>query len=243
MRTDCTGRSEFASTDDATVEAWLERARRGDEESLALLRGWAYRSAKEYFKIAARRERFITSQDVEEMTSGFFLEFDREWRKIRSATRYARFMMSTWVARYLKKKRIRLQREVLVESTDVAAPDEGERPWRAWDDLVWSRYRAILTQIARSDGLTRAVVTGRLSDPPRPYRELSRELDTTETALRMRMTRFYRAVREARVTVERCRAPLLRDLPQLADVIREAPPQPDTLGSDAEHVPSDGVCY
>ena len=215
---------------DETVETWLEGARAGDADALAKLRSWAYLTARRYFAMSSRRERFVSPQDVEDMASGFFVEFDQDWPKMQSATRYARFLLANWVARYVKRKRDRWRREIATDGLDTAAPEDTQRPWRTWDDAAWCRYRAVLTTIAHCDPLTRRVVAGRLADPPRPYRDLSVELQSTETALRMRMARFYRAVREAYERSQEFGGPSLKEFPGLADVIREP-----SNGNNANH--------
>jgi hypothetical protein len=221
-------------TDDR-VEAWLAEAKAGDTDSLANLRRWVYATARQYFDIRARRERFVTDQDAEEMASSLFLEFDNAWPRIRSATKYTRYLLSNWVARYLKTKRLNRHREQQIE-VDVAVVDEAnEHPWRSWDDTAWARYRVVLQRFASVDSFTRTVVVGRLTTPPRPYRELATELQTTETALRMRMTRFFKSVRvayEAASSDERAKLrdlPPLRELPLIEDVIRNEPRNTDSL--------------
>lgn len=213
--------SEHLDVPDETVEVWLQNARAGDNDALAKLRSWAYLTAREYFATSLRRERLLSRQDVEDMASGFFVEFDRDWPRVQSATRYVRFLLANWVARYVKRKRERRSREIVPDWVEDIVSEDSQRPWRTWDDTSWHRYRAVLTTIANCDPVTRHVIAGRVADPPRPYRDLSVELQATETALRMRMARFYRSVRRAYERSHEYGGPGLRELPGLSDVIRE----------------------
>ena len=215
------------STADERVEVWLKEAKAGNDQSLANLRAWVYATASVYFRHRAASERSVTQYDAEEMASSFFIEFDTAWPRVRSATKYTRFLLSSWVARYMKAKRQRQCRESPI-SNDVAGDDATERPWRSWDDAAWAQYQAVLQTFANLDPCTRSVVIGRLQTPPRPYRELSSELLATETSLRMRMSRFFRSVRAAyedstsNSSEPTSKLPPLRQIPRIDDVIRGA---------------------
>ena len=213
------------STTDERVEAWLHEAKAGNDQSLANLRAWVYATASVYFRHRATRERSVTEYDAEEMASSFFIEFDTAWPRVKSATKYTRFLLSSWVARYMKNKRQRQCRESSI-SNDVAGEDSTERPWRSWDDTAWAQYQAVLRTFVSLDPCTRSVVIGRLQAPPRPYRELSAELQASETSLRMRMSRFSRSVRAAyeesasNPGEQLSKLPPLRQVPRIDDVIR-----------------------
>ncbi len=205
---------------DQTVEQWLIDAKAGDLQGLRMLRCWAYASARRYFRVRAIRERYVDEDDVEEMASAFFMEFEASWSRAQSITRFTRFLLATWVGRYLKKKRELSRREQVSDLDMHIAAEPSEKPWRTWDDTAWARYRALLETFASTDENTRELVIGRLTSPPRPYRDLAVDLRSTESALRMRMTRFNKAVRRAFEQSSPRHGPRLRELPRLEDLIR-----------------------
>lgn len=204
---------------DATVERWLLEAKAGDLQGLRKLRCWAYACAQRYFRVRSIRERFLDGDDVEEMASAFFMEFEASWPRAQSITRFTRFLLATWVGRYLKKKRELSRREQVVDLDMHVAVEPSEKPWRTWDDTSWARYRALLVTFAATDENTRELVVGRLTTPPRPYRDLAVDLRSTESALRMRMTRFNKAVRRAYETSAPVGGPWLKELPRLEDLL------------------------
>lgn len=207
---------DYANVPDKDVETWLEQAKDGDAKALDHLRCWAYCTAVKYLGIRARGERLLSTYDIEEMASSFFVEFDGSWPRIRSATHYTRFLLSTWIARYRKKRRVEEDREISFDDVKALSESPGSCVWWEWDDERWARFQAMWLTFQAQDPCTKAVVEGRLTVPPVPYQSLSTQLDSTETALRMRMTRFQKAVRENYNQLRRDRIPPLLGRPALS---------------------------
>jgi hypothetical protein len=180
--------------DDETVESWLRSAREGDREATDHLHQWAYLEAQEYFERKVQTEPMLEGEDVGELVGRFYADFESTWERARSITHYARRMLKNTTSRYIAHRRRRQSRFVFELPRDVAA-EETATPWRAWSDEEWEKYRAVVRTYHAADEVTQMVVAGRLSDPPRSYTDLSDELGVRETALRMRLSRFYRAVR------------------------------------------------
>jgi hypothetical protein len=69
-------------------------------------------------------------------------------------------------------------------------------PIERWGDDETVQFAAVQETLVRSDLLTRSLMELRSGDPPLSYAVIAVRLNTTETALRMRAARFYRAVRD-----------------------------------------------
>ncbi len=187
---------------DDEVERWLEGAQSGDVKSLEKLRCWAYFNARSYFGSRVPAERSLQEGDIGDLTSKFFIDFEKIWPKARCITRYSRSLMKCTVTRYLGSRRRR--REVPLE---IPGLGNGELPveesaiqvatdaYNNWSDVEWEQYEAVLQAFSNADSFTRRIVTARMSSPPIPYSVLADELRSTTTSLRMRMSRFYRLVR------------------------------------------------
>lgn len=183
--------------------AWLRRAQGGDADASRHLLGWAYQSASAYYVRKVRVETLLTRSDAEELAAMFVLEFERAWPRIRSVGRYSRRMLRNNLRRYLSRKRELEWREAAYPSADLdTLPSEGNRvgephPIERWGDDERHQLEAVREVLDRSDPITRELMTLRSGDPPLSYGVIAVRLGCTETALRMRATRFYRAVREA----------------------------------------------
>lgn len=188
----------ISDASDREVEKWHEEAREGRMDARNKLCCWAYVTAHEYFHAKARAERSLTSHDAEELTSEFFVEFERTLPRIRTATRFTRRMLKYQLVRYIERERRDHKRKVsgsrLEDFEFTIGPDEyEERPWKRWGDAEWHQYRATLQVLQNADATTRSVVESRLRGLS--YKQIAANLNVTEAALRMRVARFYQSVR------------------------------------------------
>jgi len=190
----------------------LRKAQSGDPEACHRLLGWAYRSAREYYRGKVGVELLLSRVDAEELTGTFLVEFERAWPRIRSLGHYTRRMLRNNMQRYLRRKRERLFRVTAwsghdLDTIPVAADHESSpHPMEEWGDDEAAQFAAVRETLARSDSVTRTLMSLRSCDPPLSYAVIAERLETTETALRMRATRFYRAVRETHEAMSRPRS-------------------------------------
>lgn len=202
---------EMIDAPDDVVEGWLAQARDGHLRSLELLRCWAYFNARRYFSSKVLTEKSLSQSEVGDLTSKFYVEFERIWPTARRITNYSRSLMRCTLTRYIGKKKRR--REVPFffpeweDSQLLSGGDEYDAAaFDRWTETEWNRYESVLLALSESDEMTRKVVSARLASPPVQYSEIARRLRSTESALRMRMTRFYRLVRMKHAEAEARRA-------------------------------------
>lgn len=195
---------EFLEASDEDVERWLEAAKAGDEEAIENLCCWAYVTARHYYRLKVRVERLLSAYEAEELATDFFLEFERAWPHIRFATHFSRRVLQSNLGRFLQRKRQRQQREARAHasgqlrastSVDKVSIDATESSWQHWSDEEWHQYQAVLQVLSETDEKTRRIIAQRLKIPPVPYKEIARQMHASETAIRMRISRFYGAVR------------------------------------------------
>lgn len=186
---------------DAEIERLLMAANNGREAEREKLFRWAYLTASNYYCLKVKSELALASVDAEELASDFFLEFERTFPRLKSAARFTRFVLKQNLKRYLKRKKQLRHRETSVAEEEInpqmiATPfEEPSRPWENWSDEDFHQYKAVLETYREIDGTTQKIIKYRLEDPPRPYKEISDQLKMSETSIRMRVMRFYSAVR------------------------------------------------
>ncbi len=196
---------------DHDVECLLELAQTGDSAAKERLLGWAYFTAHRYYRLKVPAEKALSAEDAEELTTAFFLEFESNLPQLQCATRYTRYVLKQNLRRYLRRKRMRRWRagwplHNVEKSSAAAVADEPGSPWMAWSDEDFFQYRAVLQALHETDDTTRRVIQFRLENPPLPYLEIAAHLNLSETAIRMRVTRFYSLVRKIYVTLTRGRS-------------------------------------
>jgi len=180
----------------------LERAQSGDIQAEEHLLGWAYVTAHKYYIKKAGFESTLSVADAEDLASNFYIEFSRAWPRIRTVYHYTRRMLKNNLRRHLLRARVRRSREISVSHSDMVqrydARSVSSRSARGdWTDSEWLKFRVIRQVISTSDIRTQELVRFRCADPAVSYRQIARSTGSTEAALRMRMARFYDAVRRA----------------------------------------------
>lgn len=202
--------SQIMALKDPELERLLELVRSGDETARDQLSAWAYLTAFTYYKTQVSTEKNLTPEDAEDLTTAFFLEFERKLPRVQSATRYTRFVLKQNLKRFLWRKRIRRFRERWLSLNqpiqDEIPAAESEPAWMAWSDEDFLQYQAVLEALKQTDDCTRQVIKLRMQDPPVPYREIATVIQASETAIRMRVTRFYSEVRNIYVTASKRRS-------------------------------------
>ncbi|MEM1269577.1 MAG: hypothetical protein AAF752_14985 [Bacteroidota bacterium] len=189
---------ELLAQPDEVIEGWLAQARAGDADARERLDFWAYTNARNYFAHKSGEKTWMTLSDVNAMTSDFFVEFERALPRMRLVTHYSRRLLKNQWIRYDQKRRKRRRREgELSEVIERRMKAEAPEPtrWRDWDDEQMLQYRCLLATLKAAKPELQAILKQRLQDPPVEYSIIADQLGVTETALRMRVSRFYGAVR------------------------------------------------
>ena len=184
------------------VEGLLEQAQNGEGEARDRLCSWSYLTASRYYREKVRVEKTLKTEDAEDLTTAFFLEFDGTLPRLRSATHFTRHVLKQNLKRYLKRKKQRLLKETptplneLENKAEKSAAAESTNPWERWTDEKFLQYQTVLQSLNSADDLTRQAIEYRLEHPPMPYQEIAGHLNMPETAIRMRVARFYSLVRK-----------------------------------------------
>ncbi len=186
--------------DDGEVERWLAAAKAGDEQQKEQLCLWAYLTAYRYYQSKVKVEKTLTHHDAEELATEFFLEFEHALPRLQTATRFTRRVLKRSLGRYLKRKRQLRHRETPqalgeLEQFRSMSTGEPDRPWERWNDEQWHQYRITLYVLDEADETTRTIMAHRLEHGA--YKQIAEAMDLSETAIRMRVARFYKAVRAA----------------------------------------------
>lgn len=183
---------------DHQIEQWHERAKEGNEEDREKLCCWVYLTAFEYYHSKVGVERHFTLHDAEELTSQFFVEFEQMLPRIRSATHFTRRMLGQMLGRYIQRERKHYYREGTHTTLDEVSisryvDEHCDLAWERWSDSVWYQYQATQHELHRTDAITRKIIEDRVRDVA--YSVIAVEIRLSEAALRMRVARFYDAVR------------------------------------------------
>ena len=183
------------------LDEWLEQSRAGDVISRNKMLIWVHRSALEYFQAKVPLEALLTTADAWDMASESVIEFERSWIRVRRVGHYCRRMYKNNLNRFLKRKRRLLRRELALDITHIERANIESavaNPRFEFERLSDGDKRKIATAQAELDQADPAlkclfeyrVFSGRLT-----YAEIGEILGTSETSLRMRMTRFNRRVK------------------------------------------------
>ncbi|MDL1876791.1 hypothetical protein FBQ85_16730 [Cytophagia bacterium CHB2] len=192
---------ELLDLSDEEVERLLSSSRANSSEAKEQLLTWGYLIAQQYFYRNLPRERALSPEDAEDLTTAFFLEFERNWPRLHSATRYSRHVLKRNLRRHLRRQKLRRRREIILRDEALEKEAEGlsaetMQPWQKWTDEQFLQYQAVLRALRSTDEVTRQIIQFRLQEPPLEHKEIAGHLGMVETAIRMRVTRFYAIVRK-----------------------------------------------
>lgn len=184
--------------EDAKVTRWLEAVQASRSEGVAPLLLWAMTIARNYYCWKSIKEKWLTRDDAEDLAMEFLLEFERALPKMRSAVGFTRDVLGKKLARFigLKKKRHHHEQPGDVGRSEPLPAEEMVIPEEKWNDVQWKQYRLTLQVLADQDEITRAAIAYRFGDPPLTYEQIAEKLDKKAGAVRMRVSRFYYAVRQ-----------------------------------------------
>ena len=79
---------------------------------------------------------------------------------------------------------------MLLSTLDKTGP-----PWERWTDEQWHEYRTPLYLLKEMDDQTRTIMLYRSKYPSVPYEEFAESVNLSETAVRLRIARFYDELR------------------------------------------------
>lgn len=192
------GEKTIRDASDREIERWHEDAKNGQEAAKDKLCLWVYLTALHYYHSRARIEPNFTPHDAEELTSQFFIEFEQSLPRIRTVTHFTRRMLGQMLRRYIQQEKRHNYREATRPLLDEFAAsgfadEQSNSPWECWSDSVWDQYQATLLELKKTDLITRTIIEYRIKDMA--YAEIAIEIKLSEAALRMRVARFYDAVR------------------------------------------------
>lgn len=192
---------KLLESNDNEIEGLLAGARANSSEAKDQLLTWAYLTAHQYFHRNLPRESALAAEDAEDLTSAFFLEFERALPRLQSVTRYTRHVLKRNLRRHLRRQKMRRLREILMSGDEFknkteAVAAESAPPWRNWTDEQFLQYQAVLRALRSADEVTRQIIQFRLQEPPLEHKEIADRLGISETAIRMRVTRFHALVRK-----------------------------------------------
>lgn len=183
---------------DIEVEEWHKSAQAGHRSAKKKLYCWVYATAQRYFHGKLTVERSLSREDAEELTSEFFVEFERAFPAIRTVTRFTRRALKNKLLRYIEREKSHRGKELIraypLESDNLDFIENvPDRSWESWSDIQWYQYATVLRVLNTADEITREVISQRLNGAS--YKEISVLVELSESALRMRVARFYAEVR------------------------------------------------
>lgn len=176
-------------------------AKTGCESARSDVSKWVYDEALRYFASQVSREPLFSLFDAQDLAGESLLEFQRAIPRIQSLPRYVRRMLRNNLIRHLSRKRARRTREFLGGDLSIAEEVKGsvgDQPLEATDlnDADHKRLITSLRKLEASDDTLRKIWSFRLADEPMPYREIGAILGMEDAALRMRIARFCKSVRD-----------------------------------------------
>lgn len=190
------------------LDDWLKQSRAGDVISRNKMLIWVHRSALDYYQSKVPVESLLTSADAWDMASECVIEFERCWLRVRLVGHYCRRMFKNNLNRFLTRKRRLLRRELELDlkyieraniSTAVSIPKFDFEQLSDEDRLKVATARA---ELDRADEAVKSLFEYRVFSGSLTYGEIGEILGTSETSLRMRMTRFNRRVKNRHAQLE-----------------------------------------
>jgi hypothetical protein len=182
--------------------AILCSAKEGNIKAQHHLAEWVYTEGLKYFVSRVHKETLLNDSDAQDLAGESLLEFQRALPRIQLLPRYVRRMFRNNLIRHLSRKRARRSRECLGEDQMVNSdfadlyPSEQTCENYGLNDREKTRLTISLKRLEASDELLQKIWSYRLADEPLPYRQIGAIVGMEDAALRMRMARFCKLVRE-----------------------------------------------
>ena len=189
--------------EDHDVEILKEKAQAGNMEAQRSLYLWAAVTARNYYYLMVQRGDVCSAEEAETLAADFLLEFERTLPRLRKAVHWTRSLLPRYLVytrhrqHHARKKTVPTDPNVLAEFTSNSGGTVSSVMSR-WDDEQWLHLRAALRTLEALPEFTRQIIRRIFWDDSAPtYHDLAVEFGTTEAAIKMRVSRFYRAVRRA----------------------------------------------
>jgi len=202
FRLDATERA-LLDLEDGEVEHLKERAQYGDDEARQRVCQWAAATARNYYYIKLQHGAIRSTEEAETLAADFLIEFEQTLPNLRKAVHWTRSLLPRYLV-YTRHRQRRAGRHtvpidplVLTDYMNGPAGHSTPVPTR-WDDEQWYLLRTTLRTLDKLPEITRQIIRRIFWDESAPtYQDLAIEFGTTEAAIKMRVSRFYRAVRQA----------------------------------------------
>ncbi|TDI72811.1 MAG: sigma-70 family RNA polymerase sigma factor [Bacteroidetes bacterium] len=208
--------SEYVINGTERLDEWLSRSLDGDVTSRDKMLVWVHTSALEYYLGKVHVEPLLSKSDAWDMASESVVEFERSWSRVRKVAHYCRRMFKNNLSRFLRKKRKSMHREQELSVPDLdtlSVSVTGFYPvfeFDAFTDDQLDQLRIARRELDMADDIVRCLFEYRVFAGCLTYAEIGEILGTSETSLRMRMTRFNRRVRSRYEDRHRVNLPLDR---------------------------------
>jgi len=197
--------------EDATDPAsdMLYKAQTGCEEARTKLAKWVYQEGLSYFSSRVRRESLLSYAEAQDLAGESLLEFQKALPRIISLPRYVRRMLRNNLIRHLSRKRIRRSRELPGEdlagekSYLEAVSLKGYSESTGLTDKEQLRIHISLKRLQAADEIMKQIWSYRMAEEPLGYKEIGDILGVEDAALRMRVARFCRSVRNECLRAEK----------------------------------------
>lgn len=189
----------------------LERARHGHLRSRSELQVWVYREGMDYFLSKVGTERLLSRSEAQDLAGECLLEFQKALPRIRSLSRYCRKMFRNNLIRHLTRKRSRQTRERCQEESIIQyqgyVSGRGLRlmEFEIFSDMDLRKLNTTRRKLKQVDPVMKQVFELRTAEEPLSYKQIGAIVGLGEAALRMRVTRFCRSVRDEHYAQERIR--------------------------------------
>lgn len=186
--------------EDAAVEAWRQNAQDGDATARADLLAWAGVTARNYFYLKYQKGEVRSTDEAETLAADFLLEFEHNLPRLQQAARWARVMLARYIMYTRHRQKRHAERSVSTDPQTMAEVETATvpaHPSNDWDDADWHKLQMTLHVLNAQPEPTRTVLQRIFwEDPPPTYQELAAFYNTSEAAIKMRVSRFYKAVRK-----------------------------------------------
>lgn len=184
---------------DAAIESLRHEAQNGDAAARSDLLDWAGVTARNYFYLKYQKGEVRSTDEAETLAADFLLEFERNLPKLQQAARWTRVMLARYIMYARHREKRHAERSVATDPQTMAEIETAPHQHRSnnWDDADWHKLQTTLHVLNNQPEPTRTVLERIFwEDPPPTYQELAEHYNTSEAAIKMRVSRFYKAVRK-----------------------------------------------
>lgn len=180
----------------------IEMAQKGCHKSRQEVIAWVYAEGLSYFRSKVPSETMLSYADAEDLAGESLLEFQKALPRIQQVGRYMRRMFRNNLIRHLSRKRVRRGRECLSEDNRrgviqaTVYQSYRRSTFLSWTDNELDMWHLSRRRLENAGPLLQKIFSFRMADEPLSYRQISSIVGMEEAALRMRVARFCRSVRD-----------------------------------------------